>query len=784
MEMPAIGGARGGARGAAAGGVPSSQSGSSMLRAAGLPVEQQAVHLYFLQEMQYLEVTLPDVAPEGEAPGDEAPPMRTVKLGQLKLYEVVKYFIAPLTAAGTKAADCSLVSALASGGASLPEGCDWLSGDGRFTDDRIATGQSGRPVFGAATFFVTHAWSYRFKDLVSLISQHYAMLPAESGWLDVYYWVDAFALPQGIELSPADLTKSLTTVIQSSRSVLFTIHPLLRPSTPKRLWCLYEALLAHTLPGAHLEMLVDDSGSADAQKGKEPARSFAGAYVELLGRFEEKVIKPLDMCAASASLGADKQAILTAVGQMGTNDSANTTLRLLLASLMSDALLRHALKNGDAEAVSVLIERGTQLHGASVHLAAIKRGGNETVEVLAEALARNALVTSVHVVRSGVRAGGALALGAALAKHPALNELDLTDNDIGPDGILALVSGLSRCAPLRRLVLWGTNCGDEGAAALGKALSGGAPWKDLDIGYNPSIGPSGFSSLASGVAASRALSSLSLARCGACVRTGLEGDGGGALGRAVAAAAALTTLDLSGCGLTAEHLGALAAGLLGGRGVGAAPVALSSLTLDENELTGADAGSHLAALLKGCPRLETLHVNGNAELGGKSAMAALAGALGAAPELRMLGLSGTGLTPDGAKALSSALPSARRLTHLDVGENYELGDAGVAPILAALKGHKSLARLNLSSTGISAASQAGLLTLLASAVPSLPALGGARGGVKARGSSSSSGVGAGGLPGAALMELVVVGNPDLPDKVDEEIAAWKTRLWVASAGLR
>lgn len=46
----------------------------------------------------------------------------------------------------------------------------------------------------------------------------------------------------------------------------------------------------------------------------------------------------------------------------------------------------------------------------------------------------------------------------------------------------------------------------------------------------------------------------------------------------------------------------------------------------------------------------------------------------------------------------------------------------------------------------------------------------------------SSGSAAGGP--SALRELIVVGNPDLPDAVDDAVAAWKTRQWVKEAGLR
>ena len=48
---------------------------------------------------------------------------------------------------------------MAGGLVKLPS--EWCSRDGRFTEDRVTLGQAGRAVFGQATFFVTHAWSYK-----------------------------------------------------------------------------------------------------------------------------------------------------------------------------------------------------------------------------------------------------------------------------------------------------------------------------------------------------------------------------------------------------------------------------------------------------------------------------------------------------------------------------------------------------------------------------------------------------------------------------------------------
>ena len=91
----------------------------------------------------------------------------------------------------------SYSEAVECGALSIPG--DWCTTDGRFTEDRMTSGQAGKPVFGRATFYVVHSWTYRFKDLVSLLQQHYSSLPAETGWLDVYYYLDVFAVNQNLE---------------------------------------------------------------------------------------------------------------------------------------------------------------------------------------------------------------------------------------------------------------------------------------------------------------------------------------------------------------------------------------------------------------------------------------------------------------------------------------------------------------------------------------------------------------------------------------------------------
>ncbi|KXZ44864.1 hypothetical protein GPECTOR_61g817 [Gonium pectorale] len=53
--------------------------------------------------------------------------------------------------------------------------------------------------FGPATYFASHAWSYKFGALVSMLENHYAQLPGSKGgarYLPVFYWVDILAVSQ------------------------------------------------------------------------------------------------------------------------------------------------------------------------------------------------------------------------------------------------------------------------------------------------------------------------------------------------------------------------------------------------------------------------------------------------------------------------------------------------------------------------------------------------------------------------------------------------------------
>ena len=139
------------------------------------------------------------------------------------------------------------------------------------------------------------------------------------------------------------------------------------------------------------------------------------------------------------------------------------------------------------------------------------------------------------------------------------------------------------------------------------------------------------------------------------------------------------------------------------------------------------------------------------------------------------------------QALAAGL-SGSQLTELDLGENYDLCDAGAVAILAAVKGHPTLTKLNLNSTSLTAKSAPAIQALLP---PQAPAAAAAVGGGSKSGAGGTAKPSIGKAPKqqagskgtGPLSDLSVTGNEDLPEAVVQMVADWKTRQWARAHGL-
>ena len=93
-----------------------------------------------------------------------------------------------------------------------------------------------------ATVFISHAWKYRFVDLVSAISAFVRDQKAKGERIEHYFWVDLFVNNQhGYVLLPFEWWS--TTFKEAIRAIGHTcvvMAPFLKPVPLTRAWCLWE----------------------------------------------------------------------------------------------------------------------------------------------------------------------------------------------------------------------------------------------------------------------------------------------------------------------------------------------------------------------------------------------------------------------------------------------------------------------------------------------------------------------------------------------------------------
>ncbi|KAG2429044.1 hypothetical protein HXX76_011286 [Chlamydomonas incerta] len=270
-------------------------------------------------------------------------------LGDIATWMVVKEFVRPATA-HTKSdfVQCLMTEQLPPNYA-LP----WCGPGGKMAVAAAASagGDSGdaapQAMFGPTTYFASHAWGYKFSELVDLLEAHYAALPDSQGgavYVPVFYWVDILAVTQHFSGDFKDHPDSnFPGVIRASRAVLFTMHPWRSPVAPTRVWCLFEALMAVESKGVGLEVLLDTRDSADTR----PQTLLA-------------IVSSINVLTAQATVASDKSYIMDCISRGLGAAAFNATLKRLLRDALLDTMMRKAIRGArtadDAVSYGPLVE--------------------------------------------------------------------------------------------------------------------------------------------------------------------------------------------------------------------------------------------------------------------------------------------------------------------------------------------------------------------------------------------------------------------------------------------
>jgi hypothetical protein len=240
-------------------------------------------------------------------------------------------------------------------------------------------------------------------------------------------------------------------------------------------------------------------------------------------------------------------------------------------------------------------------------------GAAAVADVLTNGELAGVALESVSLVRCGVGAPGAAALGAALmlGANASLVALSLDCNALGDAGARALARGLLTNRSLKRLSLASCGLRAEGAFEVASVVNSTiGVLAAVDLSGND-IGLAGLQALSVAALYSKTLAELTLCNCGLSSRLSAgdaasaaaalhaalaAGAGAGAALAATAAAGADAGAEAAAAGDAAAAPAAAFDAL--GRALASADCALGSVDLDGNPLTQADADAllpHVAA---------------------------------------------------------------------------------------------------------------------------------------------------------------------------------------------
>ncbi|GLI61591.1 hypothetical protein VaNZ11_004008 [Volvox africanus] len=284
-----------------------------------IPLAQRAVHPIFLRKL-----------------AQEKVPGGTGCLGDLTTAQVVQAFIRPATLQAKRSfTECILWGQL------TPKYVQtWCTSGVMKTMDG-----DDQKMFGPARFFASHAWTYKFGALVSMLENHYAQLPGTKGgqkFIPWYYWVDILAVTQHFTGDIKDHPDyDFAGVIKQCKAVLFTMHPWRSPIAPTRVWCLFEALTAIQAPGVEFEVVVDVKDSKDTRV----------QTVQIISN-------SIEVRTAQATVSADKAFIIECIEQGIGINAFNNTIRKRLKEALLQAVTPNAVEMGDTSALHELLKIG------------------------------------------------------------------------------------------------------------------------------------------------------------------------------------------------------------------------------------------------------------------------------------------------------------------------------------------------------------------------------------------------------------------------------------------
>jgi tetratricopeptide (TPR) repeat protein len=158
---------------------------------------------------------------------------------------------------------------------------------------------------GAPTVFLSHAWSYKFRDVIGALRSYVAGLPA--GAPNPFFWFDCLSIDEhATQTLPQEWwSTTFQDAIRGIGRTLMVLAPWNDPVPLRRAWCLWELFSTHAV-GAHFDVCL---GPAERRAFEEALLEDSGV---VFGAFAH-----IDVKNAEAGSAADQAMILGAVDRAG-----------------------------------------------------------------------------------------------------------------------------------------------------------------------------------------------------------------------------------------------------------------------------------------------------------------------------------------------------------------------------------------------------------------------------------------------------------------------------------
>ena len=321
--------------------------------------------------------------------------------------------------------------------------------------------------------------------------------------------------------------------------------------------------------------------------------------------------------------------------------------------------------------------------------------GPTGMAVLASGLALNEALRDISLAGNGCGDAGVEALAGALSGHSSVTDVNLSDNNITSLGAVAIASILRTTDT--RIVLTGNRIDDSGASALAAALKDNREVTPaVRLAFNE-IGENGACDLFEALLG-RSVNALDLAHN--CIGE----NGAWALGEMLKQ----PDSDVAAINISGNALGDLGCGYVMDA-LQTNPKSVSFISVAANGITPVGAAA-ISSVLEHNGTLEHVDLSNNAL--GDSGAAALAVGLASNGGLTRLTAAANNFGPDGMARIASALAENATVRRLDVSGN-DLGDDGVAQLSQHVAPNRALREIELNDCAVTAAAAPALTQLLA-----------------------------------------------------------------------